>query len=82
MDFKPVRKNGEESRDLSGLKGNTEPDVVFLISPETGCRLTYRGLQEPSRLLSDQRWQAGLEPRDKVAFLMNNAETLNRQGQK
>jgi len=47
-------------------------EAPFLISPETGRVLTFRGLQEQSALLSSRLRQAGLEHGDKVAFLMDN----------
>jgi amino acid adenylation domain-containing protein len=59
-------------RDLIDHRANTQPDVVFLISPETGCFLTFRGLQEQSRFVSIQLQQLRLERGDKVAFLMDN----------
>jgi acyl-CoA synthetase (AMP-forming)/AMP-acid ligase II len=51
---------------------DTQPDVVFLIGPETGRILTFRGLQEQSRFVSIQLQQLRLERGDKVAFLMDN----------
>jgi amino acid adenylation domain-containing protein len=48
-------------------------DGDFLICPETGRVLTFRGLQEQSRLLSLQLLrQVRLEQGDKIAFLMDN----------
>ncbi len=98
MDPKPVRENGDENlRDQIDLKANTEPDVVFFISPETGCRLTHQGLQEQSHLLSDQLRQASSlatqqagaadsKKLDRPPRVQNragkHAEALNRQLQK
>jgi amino acid adenylation domain-containing protein len=59
-------------RELIDRMARTQPDASFLISPETGRVLTFRGLQEQASVLSTQLRQAGLEPGDKVAFLMDN----------
>ena len=59
-------------RELIDYRAETQPDVAFLISPETGRRLTFRGLQEQSRFLSFQLRQMRLERGDKVALLMDN----------
>lgn len=59
-------------RELIDRKAEAHPETSFLLSPETGGLLTFRGLQEQSCLLSTQLRQAGLEPGDKVAFLMDN----------
>jgi amino acid adenylation domain-containing protein len=50
----------------------TQPEASFLISPETGRALTFRGLQEQSIFLATQLRQKGLEHGDKVAFLLDN----------
>ena len=59
-------------RELISCKAATQPDDVFLISPETGCRLTFRGLQEQTAHISNRLRQMGLQRGDKVAFLMDN----------
>ena len=59
-------------RELIDTMAGTRPEATFLISPETGRELTFRGLQEQSRLLTAQLQQAGLERGDKVAFLLDN----------
>ena len=59
-------------RDLIDRRADRQPDVVFLIGPETGRILTFRGLQEQSRFVSIQLQQLRLERGDKVAFLMDN----------
>ena len=59
-------------RELIDRMARTQPEASFLISPETGRVLTFRGLQEQASVLSTQLRQAGLEPGDKVAFLMDN----------
>jgi amino acid adenylation domain-containing protein len=71
--YKPESKSGIQTiRDLIDHKADTQPDVAFLIGPETGRILTFRGLQEQSRFVSIQLQQLLLEPGDKVAFLMDN----------
>jgi amino acid adenylation domain-containing protein len=62
----------ETIRELIDDRADAQPDAAFLIGPETGRILTFRGLQEQSGLISAQLRQAGLEPGDKIAFLMNN----------
>ena len=59
-------------RELIDYRAETQPDVVFLVGPETGRELTFQGLAEQSRLVSLQLQQVGLEPGDKIAFLMDN----------
>ena len=59
-------------RDLIDHRADTQPDVDFLIGPETGRILTFRGLQEQSRFVSIQLQQLRLERGDKIAFLMDN----------
>ena len=59
-------------RELIDKMARTQPEAKFLISPETGRILTFRGLQEQSSVLSTQLLQLGLEFGDKVAFLMDN----------
>jgi amino acid adenylation domain-containing protein len=73
MKSKSESESGNQTiRDLIDHRANTQPDVTFLISPETGRILTFRGLQEQSRFVSIQLQQLRLEPGDKVAFLMDN----------
>ena len=59
-------------RDLIDRMADTQPDIAFLISPETGRLLTFKGLQERSRDLYGRFRQLGLESGDKIAFLMDN----------
>jgi len=59
-------------RDLIDHRADMQPDVAFLLSPETGRILTFQGLQEQARLITGQLRQMGLERGDKVAFLMDN----------
>jgi amino acid adenylation domain-containing protein len=50
----------------------TQPDDAFLISPETGRVLTFKGLQEQAHRLHSHFRQMGLQYGDKIAFLMDN----------
>jgi amino acid adenylation domain-containing protein len=59
-------------RDLIERMAQAQPEGTFLISAETGKTLTFRKLQERSRLFSRELLRAGLEPGDKVAFLLDN----------
>jgi amino acid adenylation domain-containing protein len=59
-------------RGLIDQQAEAYPDTAFLISPETGRRVTYKELQEHSRHLYGRFRQLGLEPGDKVAFLLDN----------
>ena len=59
-------------RDLLDWRGYTQPDLVFLISPETGRVSTFKGLQEQANHLCGWFRELGLERGDKIAFLMDN----------
>ena len=59
-------------RDLIDRMAGTQPDLAFLISPETGRVLTFKGLQDQARHLFGRFRQMGLEHGDKIAFLMDN----------
>ena len=59
-------------RDLIDRMAGTQPDDAFLISPETGRVLTFKGLQEQAHRLHSRFRQMGLEHGDKIAFLMDN----------
>jgi amino acid adenylation domain-containing protein len=59
-------------RDLIDWMASTQADRTFLISPETGRILTFKGLQEQADHLCRWFWQMGLEQGDKIAFLMDN----------
>jgi amino acid adenylation domain-containing protein len=73
MDFTPKSEDAIQTiRDLIDRKADGQADAAFLVGPETGRILTFRGLQEQSRLLCAQLRQADLEPGDKIAFLMDN----------
>jgi non-ribosomal peptide synthetase component F len=50
----------------------TRPTATFLLSPETGRELTFKGLQEQAVLLVERFRRMGLERGDKVAFLLDN----------
>jgi amino acid adenylation domain-containing protein len=71
----PVRTVDSEIvtiREVIDHMARTQPEAAFLISPESERVLTFRGLQEQSRLLSTQLREAGLERGDKIAFLLDN----------
>ena len=59
-------------RDLIDRMAGTRPHIPFLISPETGRVLTFRGLREQCLNLCPRFQQMGLEHGDKIAFLMDN----------
>jgi amino acid adenylation domain-containing protein len=59
-------------RDLIDRMASTQPDIAFLISPETGRVLTFKELQAQARHLYEQFRRMGLEYGDKIAFLMDN----------
>ena len=59
-------------RDLIDRMAGSQPDDAFLISPETGRVLTFKGLQEQAHCLHGRFRQMGLEYGDKVALLMDN----------
>jgi acyl-CoA synthetase (AMP-forming)/AMP-acid ligase II len=73
MEDRPT--SGDEIRTLRELidqRSAERGDGSFLVSPETGRNLTFAGLQTQSRLLDAQLRELGLQPGDKVAFLMDN----------
>ncbi len=59
-------------RDLIDCRAGTQPDLAFLISPETGRVSTFKGLREQAHHLCARFRQLGLERGDKIAFLMDN----------
>jgi acyl-CoA synthetase (AMP-forming)/AMP-acid ligase II len=59
-------------RDQIDLMARTQPDLAFLIAPETGRVLTFKGLQDRVLHLFGQLRQKGLDHGDKIAFLMDN----------
>ena len=59
-------------RDLIDRQAEVRPDRVFLLSPETGQRLTFKELRDQVRQLCGQFQGMGLAPGDKIAFLMDN----------
>ncbi len=62
----------ETLRRLIDERAGARPDLAFLISPETGRVLTFKGLQERCRHLCGRFTQLGLRAGDKIAFLMDN----------
>ena len=59
-------------RDQIDLMARTQPDLAFLIAPETGRVLTFKGLQDRVLHLFGRLRQKGLGHGDKIAFLMDN----------
>jgi amino acid adenylation domain-containing protein len=59
-------------RELIDRRAEADATTPFLIAPETGRSLTFLALQEQARLLFGQLRAAGVEPGDKIAFLMDN----------
>ena len=59
-------------RDLIDWRAGAWPELVFLISPETGRVSTFKGLQEQAHHLCGRFRQLGLESGDNIAFLMDN----------
>jgi amino acid adenylation domain-containing protein len=59
-------------RELIDRMAATQSDRAFLISPETGRLLTFKGLQEQAHRLYAQFREMGLEHGDKIAFSMDN----------
>ncbi len=59
-------------RNLIDRTASIQAELAFLISPETGHVVTFKGLREQARRLCGQFQQMGLRPGDKIAFLMDN----------
>jgi len=59
-------------RELIDRMAETQPEAAFLISPDAGKVITFRRLQEQARSLAIGFLRAGLEPGDKIAFLLDN----------
>ncbi|MGA6973658.1 MAG: AMP-binding protein, partial [Candidatus Binatus sp.] len=51
---------------------SAQGDAPFLVSPDTGRVLSFKGLQEQSRAISTQLRRLGLKRGDKVAFMLEN----------
>jgi amino acid adenylation domain-containing protein len=66
--------NGEATtvRDVIDRMAVAQPELAYLISPETKHELTFKGLRQRARQLCGRLRQMGLEYGDKVAFLMDN----------
>lgn len=58
--------------ELIECRAADKPDGVFLVSPETGCQLTFLGLRDQVLHLAVRLRQMGLKKGDKVAFLLDN----------
>ncbi len=59
-------------RELLDLMAELHPVQTFLISPESNKQLTFGELREQSRIISLDLLRKGLQPGDKVAFLLDN----------
>jgi amino acid adenylation domain-containing protein len=59
-------------RELIDHMAEIRPDEPFLISPESGRTLTFKGLQHQVLSLYARFRQMGLRQGDKIAFLMDN----------
>jgi long-chain acyl-CoA synthetase len=59
-------------RELIDAMAASQPDHVFLISPETGRQLTFNELQKNAVLLYLELLRRGLKPQDRVALMMDN----------
>ena len=59
-------------RELIDAMAEKQANLAFLLSPETGRVLTFKGLQHQAHYLSRRFRQMGLEHGDKVALLMDN----------
>src|SRR5271155_1971847 len=62
----------ERIRDLIDRMASAQGDAPFLISPDTGRVLSFKGLQEQSRAISTRLQRLGLKRGDKVAFMLEN----------
>src|SRR5208282_339486 len=67
-----LRGEMDTVRNLIDRMASIQAELAFLISPETGHVVTFRGLREWARRLCGRCRQMGLEPGDKIAFLMDN----------
>lgn len=59
-------------RDLIDRMAEERPDFPYLLSPETGEVLSFRGLRDRARLVCVRLQQGGLKKGEKVAFLLDN----------
>ncbi len=59
-------------RSLIDTRARKQPDAVFLISPEINYQLSYGDLQLKAQDISAHLKGLGLQPQEKVAFLMGN----------
>jgi acyl-CoA synthetase (AMP-forming)/AMP-acid ligase II len=67
-----LRYNQDTVRDLIDHWADAQPDRFFLIHPETGDALSFKGLQKQARDLCGRFHRIGLTHEDKIAFLMDN----------
>ena len=59
-------------RDLIDYQAEARPGCAFLLSPETGQRLTFQQLRDQLRQLCGLFQSMGMAQGDKIAFLMDN----------
>lgn len=59
-------------REAMDEMAETQPQAGFLISPDSGRRVTFQDLRQQSIVLFNMLRHAGLEQGDKIAFLMDN----------
>ena len=59
-------------RELIDGQAEASEETKFLVSPETGRVVTYRGLQQQARAIVARLRELGLAAGDKVAFLLDN----------
>ena len=59
-------------RELIDGRAEASAEASYLVSPETGRVVTYRGLQQQARAIAARLRELGLAAGDKVAFLMDN----------
>jgi len=65
-------KTSATVRQLIDAMAASQPDHVFLVSPETGRQLTFKDLKHQADLLYSELLGMGLEPGDRVALMMDN----------
>jgi amino acid adenylation domain-containing protein len=59
-------------RELIDWRAEGIGGVDFLVGPETGRRVTFAGLKADARALGGRLQRLGLQPGEKIAFMMDN----------
>lgn len=72
VNFMAVSEDLLTIRDVVDAMAQAQPEIAFLISPETGHSVPFQKLRERSILLYNALHDMGLERGDKVAFLMDS----------